>query len=330
MERVEAPALADRTTRVRSAIAGEPRPSRRAIVCFVEDDPDLIQQVLALRLSWRYAQSPDTDLVVMGPADVLARLPDDLVKIVQPPATDDPVWSDWVGDRYGYVNSIACLNGAGAEQLECYTHLLRSDVDCFITPAWNQFYPTTFTYGRGGYSNDDDVRQRLRDIAAQYGLVHQGLTAIGSTWYGPTAVVRRAAAFSEMLTKHILTHHFASQEGEWPGWYGGVALLYAGEIAVNHCAPDAQYSEQLDHGSTSLEPITRYAHLHCWATEETFSKHRFMDGGYTRDDAQDLDMTLIPDYCLALSLQSLEAFALTRRRALVQQLTRPLRHLLRR
>ncbi len=87
--------------------------NQRAIVCFVEDNRHLIQQVLALRRSWLYVQSPDTDLVVMGPGDVLARLPDDLVKIEQRPATDDPVWRG-----YSYINSIISINAVGAEQLD--------------------------------------------------------------------------------------------------------------------------------------------------------------------------------------------------------------------
>lgn len=274
---------------------------RRAIVCFIEDSGSLVQQLLALRRSWLHAQSPDTDLVAIGPSDILERLPEDLVKIAQQPATDDPVWRD-----YGYVNSVACLNGAGADLLDRYTHILRTDVDCFITPAWNRFYPQTFVHGRGGYSNDDDTRQRLRAIAAQYGLVHRGRTNIGSTWYGPTELVRRACAFAEMLTKHLLTHHFASDEGAWPGWYRGVSTMYAGEIAVNHCAPAAQPTELLDAFSTSREPISRYAHIHCWHTDEKFSKHWFMSGCYTPEDARSLDVSVIADYCMALSFQSLE------------------------
>ncbi|HEV2109436.1 MAG TPA: hypothetical protein VGR16_14350 [Thermomicrobiales bacterium] len=275
--------------------------NQRAIVCFVEDNRHLIQQVLALRRSWLYVQSPDTDLVVMGPGDVLARLPDDLVKIEQRPATDDPVWRG-----YRYINSITSINAVGAEQLDRYSHILRTDVDTFITPAWNEFYPTAFTFGTGGYSNDDDVRQRLRDIAAEYGLEYRGVTDIHSTWYGPTAVVRRACAFSEMLARHILEHYFADSEGAWPGWYRGVTSMYSGDIAVNHCAPDAQRSELLDASSDWDEPITRYPHIHCWHTDETFSKHRFMGGGYNREDAQDLEMNVIRDYCLALSFQSLD------------------------
>ena len=269
-------------------------------MCFVEDDRHLIQQVLALRHSWLYTRSPDTDLVVMGPADVLARLPDDLVKIAQQPAADDPVWRG-----YRYANSVACLNGAGAERLDRYTHVLRTDVDTFITPAWNDFHPTNFLVGSGGYSNDDEIRQRLRDIAARYGLVHRGLTNVGATWYGPTEAVRRAGAFAEMLTKHILTHYFSEHEGEWPGWYRGVASMYAGEIAVNHCAPDAQRSELLEGFSTSREPLSRYAHIHCWHTDEKFSKHHFMSGRYTPEDAQNLDLNVVRDYCMAMSFRSL-------------------------
>ena len=274
--------------------------SRRAIVCFVGDRPHLVQQVLALRLSWLYARSPDTDLVVMGPAPVLARLPDDLVKIEQRSVENEPEWHG-----YYYTDSIISLNGAGAERLDHYSHILRTDVDTFITPAWNDFHPAEFTFGYGGYSNDDDVRRRIRDIAAQYGLTHHGITSIGSTWYGPTETVRRACAFSEMLIKHLLTHHFASDEGRWPGWYRGVSTLYAGEIAVNHCAPDAQHSELLDAPTTSLEPISRYAHIHCWHTDEKFSKHAFMAGRYTAEDAQDLKLENVRDYCMAVSFRSL-------------------------
>jgi hypothetical protein len=274
---------------------------RRAIVCFVEVDRHLVQQVLALRRSWLDTRSPDTDLVVMGPEELLDVLPGDLVKIPQEPAADDAVWRN-----YRYVNSIACLNGAGAERLDVYSHLLRTDVDTFVLPGWNDFYPQTFVWGRGGYANDDDVRSRLRAIAAEYGLTHRGFTNVGSTWYGPTAVVRRAAAFSEMLTKHILTHYFLEDEGKWPGWYRGVATMYAGEIAVNHCAPDGERSQTLDVDSTLRESISRYPHVHCWATDEKFSKHAFMGGRYTEEDARDLDPNLVADYCMAKSFESLE------------------------
>ena len=275
-------------------------PERRAIVCFVDDKPHLVQQALALRHSWLHVRSPNTDLVVMGPPQALARFPDDVVKVPQRAVDEEAAWHG-----YPYANSIVCMNGDGAELLDRYTHLLRTDVDTFITPAWNDFHPTGFTCGAGGYSNDDEIRQRIREIAARYGLMHRGLTNVGSTWYGPTEVVRRASAYAEMLMKHILTHYFATDEGTWPGWYRGVTLLYAGEIAVNHCAPDAQQSALLDSGSTSQESVSRCAHIHCWHTDEKFSKHAFMGGRYTLEDARDLDLDRVSDYCMAMSFRSL-------------------------
>ena len=92
--------------------------------------------------------------------------------------------------------------------------------------------------------------------------------------------------------------------GEDDRW--DVALRYAGEIAVNHCAPDAQRSGQLDALSTSDEPITRYAHIHCAHTDELFSKHAFMDGCYTRQDVHHEPVQTIRNYCLTLSLRSVE------------------------
>jgi hypothetical protein len=273
---------------------------RRAIVCFVDDKPHLIQQALALRHSWLHAQSRDTDLVVMGAPRALDRFPDDVVKVSQRPVDSDPVWRG-----YNYVNSIACMNGEGAEVLDRYTHVLRTDVDTFITPAWNDFHPGGFTCGIGAYSNDDDVRNRIDEIAARYGLVHRGVRNVGSTWYGRTDVVRRASAFAEMLVKHILSHDFASNEGAWPGWYRGVTLLYAGEIAVNHCAVDVTHSALLDAVSTTREPVSRCAHIHCWHTDDKFSKHHFMSGRYTSEDARDLDLDVVSDYCMAMSFRSL-------------------------
>jgi len=273
---------------------------RRAIVCFVGDRPHLVQQALALRQSFLHACSPDTDLVMMGPAAALARIPGDVVRIEQRSVDDDPEWRG-----YCYADSVLCMNGAGAEWLDRYTHVLRTDVDTFITPAWNDFRPSHFTFGPGGYSNDDDVRRRIRDIAAQFGLTHRGLTNVNSTWYGPTDVVRRASAYNAMLMKHIVTAEFPDGRGEWPGWYWGVSLLYAGEIAVNHCAPDARCSDRLDGSNTSREPTSRYAHIHCWHGGEKFSKRAFTAGEYTLADAHDLDLNVARDFCMAMAFRSL-------------------------
>jgi hypothetical protein len=40
-------------------------------------------------------------------------------------------------------------------------------------------------------------------------------------------------------------------------------------------------------------------------TDEKFSKHHFMSGRYTLEDAQDLDLHVVRDYCMAMSFRSL-------------------------
>jgi hypothetical protein len=42
-----------------------------------------------------------------------------------------------------------------------------------------------------------------------------------------------------------------------------------------------------------------------WHTGEKFSKHAFMGGRYTLEDARDLDLNVVRDYCMAMSFRSL-------------------------
>ena len=260
--------------------------NRRAIVCYVDENQHLVQQLLALRLSCLHSALIDTDLVVFGPEKVLVGLPDDLIAVPQKPATNDPVWGG-----YRYVNSIACMNGVGSEVLDQYSHLLRTDVDTFLTPQWNDFHPDVLTTGTGGYSNDDEVRTRIVEWASAFGLAHHGKTNIGSTWYGSTALVRRASALAEMLCRHLLNGPFRTDPGAWPGWYKGVALLYAGEIAINHLAPNAERTRLLDAWSTGKSSPLDVVHIHCWHTDTPFSKHWFMSRRYPPEMAATLIRT---------------------------------------
>jgi hypothetical protein len=107
-------------------------------------------------------------------------------------------------------------------------------------------------------------------------------------------------------------HRVPCRGATTPARTGRTARIYAGEIAVNHCAPEAQCSKLLEAHSTSAEPITRHAHIHCWHTDQKFSKHWFMSRRYTRQDSQDLDMSIIRDYCMALSFRSLDDLAAVR------------------
>lgn len=275
-----------------------PKPARRAIAAYVDDVPSLIGQTKCLFESLKHIQAEDTDLVAFGPAAALEKLPNhpQLVKVVQPPHR--------LAKEYGFINSIYCLNGPGSEVLDNYEYVLKSDVDTFLTPAWNQFHPTSFTCGQGLYSNSDRVRDNCRLLAQRFGLNHHGRHNLGSTLYGNTQKVRAVGALATTLCEHLLEVEFKADPGAWPDWYRGVSSMYATEVALNHLVAGLDGpNRMLDYYSTSTDPVETAPHIHCWHTNEPFSKFIFEAGLYDHMDIPQ-DISQIRSYCLAMALRS--------------------------
>ena len=273
---------------------------RRAIALFVEDKPHLLANSHWLYESWTHIDSDDTDLVFMGPETALEKLPDDVIKIVQRPACDDPGWLDYV-----FINSLACLFDPSASMLNDYDILIRSDLDIFLTPAWNRFYPSEFMTGFGGYSNDDRVRENIQRIAHKFGLTHRSVTNIGTTIYGPAGLVIEICRLATDLTRYIRTVEFKDHGGKWPSWYAGVSSLYAQEIAVNHLVPSLQApSKLLDYYSTSVESVDEHPHIHVWHGDALFSKFQCYEGTYDNMDESNLNLDIINEYCVAMALRA--------------------------
>lgn len=273
---------------------------KRAVVVFLEAKRDLMLQFGCLYTSFKYVASMDTDLVVFGTPEALNKIPDDCIKVECVPESDFPEWGG-----YHYINSISCLAGENAEFLNQYDLLLRSDVDTFLTPAWNNFYPSLYTVGGGGYVNDDDTKNNLRRIAGLFGLRHKGLHNIGSTHYGYAPLVREVCQLSLTVARHIFTKEFDNGEGAWPGWYKGVTTMYSSEIAVNHLVDEILVEQgKLDYYSTSKDSVLEHPHIHCWHTDEMFSKFWFWAGRYDNLSIDGLCLDSIRDYCLYMALKS--------------------------
>lgn len=273
----------------------------RAIVCYLDDTPSLVKQAKSLIQSLKYINCSDTDLVIFGPETALVKLKDFnfIKKVVQNPHL--------LAKQYGYINSISCLNFPGSEILDKYHYLLKSDLDTFITPAWSKFKPTTLTVGQGFYSNSDDIRQRCEKLALNFNLNYKKLYNLGSTFYGPTKLVREICQLATTLCEYLLTVEFKDHHGEWPHWFRGVSSMYATEVAINHCAESlVGPSKLLDFFSTSTESVQDYPHVHCWHTNELFSKFEWEKGSYANTDFNTLDLNIIRDYCLAMALSSID------------------------
>ncbi len=274
------------------------RSARRAVVVFLENKPTLVQEFKILYHSLKHIAAVDTDLVVFGPPDALRWVPSDCVKVEYRRISDAGVFTG-----YHYINSIACLAGWEGAFLERYDHVLRSDCDTFLTPAWNHFYPEVFTCGIGRYVHTDAVRARLKAVAARLGLQHRGTHNIGSTICGPGRLVRQVCIKAMEISSYLLEHEFRDGGEPWPHWFKGVVLMYAGEIAVNHLVDDFVLTDQLDKDSTSTDAVDSAYHIHCWLTREPFSKLDHEDGKYAGLKREQLNPNIIRDYCMLLALQ---------------------------
>lgn len=273
---------------------------RRGIVVYVEDKADLLLQFGCLYTSYKYINSNDTELVVFGPEEALKKIPSDCIKYKYDPLKVPPEFSN-----YPFINSLSCLLSDGGNDLNKYDFILRSDVDTFLTPTWNHFYPEEYTVGKGSYVFSDNVRNSIKKVSNRLGLNHCGLHNLGSTHYGNPELVRKVSKLAVSIAEYILVEEFKYTEGSWPEWYRGVTSMYSSEIALNHLIPNVKIApEQLDYDSTSSSHIHLHPHIHCWHTDSMFSKFQFAQGNYDHLVRNQLNIELVNDYCLYMSLLS--------------------------
>ncbi|RBP88737.1 hypothetical protein DFO70_11361 [Cytobacillus firmus] len=270
---------------------------KRAIVVYLEGKRELLLQFGCLYTSYRSIQSKDTDLVIFGPKQTLELLPDDCIKIEY-----DSPYHD-----YPYLNSISCIASSESDSiLKDYEYILRTDADTFLTPAWNSFYPEYFTAGIGKYAFDSEVQSKLMELSRLFGLNHRGIHNIGTSHYGKTKQIKKVCELSLLISECILAAEFYESEGSWPGWYRGVTSMYSSEIAINHLIDHLLIEpDKLDFDSTSDDRIESHPHIHCWHTDEAFSKFQFADGNYNHLSLENLDPSIIKDYCMFISLKAL-------------------------
>lgn len=271
----------------------------RAVAVYVDDKGYLIHQTKALWASIQKIGCTDTDLVCFGPEEALEKLPN------HPALIKQPYRPHRLSSDYGYINSIACFEGPESDILDNYEIVLKSDVDTFLTPAWNQYWPTEFRFGIGRYVHDEATRQSISNLASTFGCTHRGIHNIGSTFIGNPEDVRSICSRATKLTEHLLEFTFAQNHGEWPGWFRGVASMYATEVAINDRFEDAgNRFDFLDQASDSQAPVNSYPHIHCWFTRGDYSKHKWIDGFYKGRTEEGLDLNVIADYCLAMAIRA--------------------------
>ncbi|RHY71243.1 hypothetical protein DYB30_008537 [Aphanomyces astaci] len=212
---------------------------------------------------------------------------------------------------YAYADSVNVL---AVTPLGAYDWVLRTDMDTFLTPAFATWKPSLFVVGMGGYNGMGSTNDRLDAIIVQLNLTAKTVDNVGSTWYGPTALVQQCAQLSMDVQMYMYANEFTDEEKSpeygikgWPNWHVGVLSMYGGHVAINHCTRDfgvVKDAHNLDFPTTSHESPTRHAHLHTWQDSNRFSKFAFADGAYKNENKSALDLDDISDYAMYMALDS--------------------------
>ncbi|KAF0700158.1 Aste57867_9286 [Aphanomyces stellatus] len=307
-----------------------------AIVAYVPaTKPEyLIQANRMLWASWEYARRqvvtarPRTDLIFFVHADVDgSHLPPSCLRLdLHHPAflvadvelhADDQCYvivhassTDGFWTRHTFYHSLAFLTTPLYRPLLLsYQRLLRTDLDCAITPAFLTYRPDEFVVGNGGYVYDQ-TKHELLQVATELNLTHHGRFNVGSTWFGPATVVLDLVDSAVSVAKYMAFHPVHSVEKGWPLWHVPVLALYAGDIVVNNYVATNLVANNgtFDVNAIGDDAVGAVYHIHAlpgvYDEGTYFTKSDFERGEYNRDKypRTSLDMSIACDYMMAIVL----------------------------
>lgn len=223
--------------------------NKYAIVVYLDDTEKCKDEFSWLWKSWlMWGINKKWDLIVfVNPTceDEIKEkyMVDGLVIIPQVPMQSlNSFWKD-----YKFVNSFGMFRDNVLEKFSDYTHLLKTDCDVFLSPGFKYHSPETYIQiGHGQHVHHsldnkliDDIQNKLNSVRDLFKLKDRRLRNVGASFMSDTNRVISVTRAHFTITEHLLKHGWKEGDmGNWPGWYKGVASMYAIELAVNHyCAP---------------------------------------------------------------------------------------------
>jgi hypothetical protein len=271
------------------------------IMAYIDANPNMIQEFGWLYKSWIHSGNWRTsDLIIVHHPDAGPHLPQGEAGVILipcwPVATQGGVF-----EGYPFINSIACLSGPHVEPVaRRYSHLLRTDADVFLTEHLVDFRPPSPVHGRGLYHRTADFRDGMLDFCRRHGIDHKNHFGCGHSLLAPAELVLHMVARQTDWTEIILKD-FGDNPGVWPGWFRGVATMYAAEIVCNEMWVDYLYNGReriLDVESYGVSAIDKMVfHIHAIHTDDYFSKFRYRNGEYSHIDIATLNPKIIREYC---------------------------------
>jgi hypothetical protein len=163
------------------------------------------------------------------------------------------------------------------------TCLLRTDLDCFITPGfadWALPDGVAIAVGKGAYGGENSNKHLACITTNKLGLKHNGMAQLGSSYMGYPEVTKAVAldASSYELASHTEYEKKGAGTSFWPHWHWPVILLYGGHVALNQIGKrqillTTAQSVSLDEKTTNSTALDkRIKHLHIFHGRQMFSK----------------------------------------------------------
>jgi hypothetical protein len=232
-------------------------------------------------------------------------LPSDPGVVIVPKAPTSQTDSRWAS--YPFINSITGLVGEHTDGLrDRYSHILRSDSDVFLTRHLVHFRPQLYVFGRGRYAQLPEVRDKIGQFAARYGLQHHGIFNCGSSLLGPADGVL-AFLYNQSVACEWLWEEFKDNPGTWPGWSKNTLTMYAAEIVANHYHDRYTYNGYFNvldfetYREDVIDDNSAIYHIHALHTDAYWSKFRYRAGDYAGADIGALNRGVVNQYCHWLS-----------------------------
>lgn len=260
--------------------------NKKAIIVYIDDNEKNIEEFSWLYKTWVYWQIyNEYDLLTFINPLVENKIPihKNLIKIhLEPLNKPGSLWY-----YYPFVNSFAMFRDEKiVEQIrEKYDYILKTDCDVFLTKHILGIEPERTLIGRGGYMNDtehaEEIVSKLIKLSKKLNLKYNHINHVGASIFSKTDTVITLVKTQFLLTDFILKTEFKESIGKWPGWYAGVASMYAIHLSVNHYLNAGEVEGSvLDSPCIGHKIDNRTFHIHAWHTPKFFSKHQWFEGKY--------------------------------------------------
>jgi hypothetical protein len=273
-----------------------------AIIVFIPNKDYLIQQFFSLYYSVMLhpVLRKKTDFIIGCSAEItgLFNLENCVVVHSNEISMEAKYKFPYSDNEYGYINSWShFIDQNSIDVILSYPYALRIDVDTFLSPNILNIdlADNEILVGKGGYIGGDETTSNLLRISETLDLNHRNLHNLGSTWLSQSNIMIEVGQAALECARYIINNEFIEDEGEWPRWYAGVSLLYAGELALNHSPYEITQTDKLDSESTNNKNIDDVFSIHAWHTDNFYSKYAFMNGEY-QDRSHRYDMRRSQDY----------------------------------